>query len=583
MMRQFPCIIFYFILLACGVGCTSTSTSYPLVLQTAERQMTSHPDSAWTELQQLKGEIDGMSEEIQMYYHLLCIQAKDLLLMTHTDDSLINCVVAFYDTYGDSRKQMLAYYLRGKVYVDMNDTPQALKAFLRSLSACSLPHEELRVRIYNELRILFVDQGLYDDAIQIQKELVRIHTQTGVLHDIAIQQRDLARLYEQQGVQDSASHYYRIAGSTALSNRDSAMYDAILVELTGLLYEERHAQEAKHALRKAEQRDDIEDKTIIHAMLGKVYKDLHHWDSAYYYHLKVTESGNVEKAYHSYRELYDLEKRSKNYAKASEYLEKALDSRNLIQYITQTEAVAKVNALYNYQRTETENNRLALENEQKHSYIYLLFLGLFVSLIILMSIAIYVWKNKQELRMQAEKYRVYTVRFKAKSQAEIQENKRKIERLEHLLEDVQIQKDTLRSQLLTAQKELLEVSNRQNEILQKNRSTQDAMFNNTEICKLFRQAGGVKRIGEEDWKQLYAAIDTYYPLFVKQLYELCPSMSERERKVCILIKALVPVKDISILLECESSAVSKIRKRLYHKITGEEGNAKKMDELIADL
>lgn len=583
MMRQFPCIIFCLVLLVCVVGCTSTSTSYPLTLQTAERQMSSHPDSAWIGLQQLKGEMDGMPEEPRMYYHLLCIQAKDLLLMTHTDDSLINSVVAFYDTYGDSRKQMLAYYLKGKVYADMNDAPQALKAFRQALSVCSQPHDELRTQIYNELRSLFVDQGLYSDAIRVQKELLRIHARTGILHDIAIQQRDLARLYEQQGVQDSASHYYRIAGSTALSNRDSAMYDGILVELTGLLYEERHAQEAKHALRKAEQRDDIEDKTFIYAMLGKVYKDLHHWDSAYYYHLKVTESGNVEKAYHSYRELYDLEKRRKNYDKASEFLEKALDSRNLMQYITRTEAVAKVNALYNYQRTEAENSRLALENEQKQSYIYLLLLGLFVSLIVLMSIAIYVWKNRQELRMQAEKYRVYSAKFKAKSQAEIQENKWKIEKLEHLLEDVQIQKDTLRSQLLTAQKELLEVSNKQSEILQKNRSTQDAMFNNTEICKLFRLAGGVKRIGEEDWKQLYAAIDTYYPLFVKRLYELCPSMSERERKVCILIKALVPVKDISILLECESSAISKLRKRLYQKITGEEGNAKKMDELIADL
>ena len=583
MMRQFPCIILCFLMLVCGVGCTYTSPSYPLALQIAEQQMAFRPDSAWTELQQLKGKIDGMSEETQMYYHLLSIQAKDLLLMTHTDDSLINRVVAFYDKYGDSQKLMLAYYLKGKVYADMNDAPRALKAFRQALSVCSFPNEGLRIQIYNELRSLFVNQELYSDAIQVQKELIRIHVRTGVLHDVAILQRELARLYEQLGVQDSASHYYRTAGRTALSNRDSAMYEGILVELTGLLYEEHHAQEAKHALRKAEQREDIGDKTFIHAILGKVYKDLQCWDSAYYYHLKVTESGNVEKAYHSYRELYDLEKRRKNYDKASEYLEKALDSRNIMQYITRTEAVARVNALYNYQRTESENNRLALENEQKQSYIYLLLLGLFVSFIVLMFIAIYVWKNKQELRIQAEKYRVYSAKFKAKSQAEIQENKWKIEKLEHLLEDVKIQKDTLRSQLLTAQKELLEVSNKQSEILQKNRSTQDAMFNNTEICKRFRQAGGIRHIEEEDWKQLYAAIDTYYPLFVKRLYELCPSMSERERKVCILIKASVPVKDISILLECESSAVSKLRKRLYQKITGEEGNAKKMDELIADL
>ena len=109
-------------------SCTNRP-NYPLAMQEAESYMNSYPDSALYLLESLADSISSFPEETQMYYHLLCIQAKDKQYIEHTDDSLINCIVEFYEDYDNADKQTMAYYYKGSVYRDMNDAPRALKVY----------------------------------------------------------------------------------------------------------------------------------------------------------------------------------------------------------------------------------------------------------------------------------------------------------------------------------------------------------------------------------------------------------------------------------------------------------------------
>ena len=155
------------------LGCTQHK-DYPHTILQAESCMETYPDSALYCLTLYNDSIDTQPEEIQMYYHLLNIQAKDKLYITHTDDSLINRIVTYYENYGDKDKLMLAYYYQGSVYRDLNDAPRALKAFQKVLELGeSNPPCDLFARTYNQMGTLFAYQGLYDESLEANKQSVQ--------------------------------------------------------------------------------------------------------------------------------------------------------------------------------------------------------------------------------------------------------------------------------------------------------------------------------------------------------------------------------------------------------------------------
>ena len=127
-MKKFYHIVTWTILLIAIPACQRL-TQYPLTIRQAETLMNIRPDSSLHLLQGMADSIPMLPEETQMYYHLLNIQAKDKLYITHTDDSLVNRIVEFYEEQGNKDRLMMAYFYQGSTYRDMNDAPRALKAF----------------------------------------------------------------------------------------------------------------------------------------------------------------------------------------------------------------------------------------------------------------------------------------------------------------------------------------------------------------------------------------------------------------------------------------------------------------------
>ena len=118
--------------------------------------------------------ITDYPEEVQMYWHLLTIQAKDKQYIVHTSDSLINSIVEFYEGCGDKEKLMMAYYYQGSVYRDMNDAPRALKCFQKA-EKVQTSNWDLLTKIYSQMGYLFAYQGLHDEAIQVNKKSIYIY------------------------------------------------------------------------------------------------------------------------------------------------------------------------------------------------------------------------------------------------------------------------------------------------------------------------------------------------------------------------------------------------------------------------
>ena len=191
------------VLLFISIPACQRHTDYPHAMQQAEKLMDARPDSALHLLQGMADTLTMLPDEAQMYYHLLTIQAKDKQYITHTNDSLINRIVAFYEDLDDKERLMMAYYYQGSVYRDMNDAPRALKAFQQAETTEST-NIELLTKVYSQMGYLFTFQGLYDEAIRVNKASVNLYQSLGQENKAYFALRDIARGYESKEMNDSA-------------------------------------------------------------------------------------------------------------------------------------------------------------------------------------------------------------------------------------------------------------------------------------------------------------------------------------------------------------------------------------------
>ena len=561
---------------------------YPQTLRQAESVMNARPDSALHLLQGMADSIATLPEEAQMYYHLLTIQAKDKQYITHTSDSLINHIVSFYDDYGDKERLMLAYHYQGSTYRDMNDAPRALKAFQQAMDL-NVPNYDLQAKAYNQMGTLFMYQGLYDEVIRVNQKSIETYLSLGKQSKISYAQRDIARMYDIKNMPDSALHYYKEACHTALTDGDSARYDGILSELGGFYHETGKIDEARRILKQSESSKYIRNKSHIYSTLGDLYYKLQKWDSAYYYKEKVLEVGNIDKAYSSYVELAKLESRKGKHQEANLYLQKAVELNDSIRRMTQTETIAKINSLYNYQHIEDKNARLKLEKE-KQEFWSLFFIATSVCLLATGCIIILQQKRKKErLLAKIEEKKMQDEKKYHSSLEAITGNLKKIAELEDTLKEKNTENDQLQQKLAEAQKEKLKAQNEAIKQWNKEQKLRLVLFKNSEVYQELIQASKDETFNMAPykypgkWATIQEHIDSIYPDFTERLYKLCPSLSERDLQVCYLTKLGMSPSDISRVLKQTRQAITNTRKRIMQKMDGIAPEMSNFDHFIEDF
>ena len=575
------------LLLLCSIltiGCTR-HRDYPEAIQCAESCMDEHPDSALHLLTAYADSIGTQPEETQMYHCLLTIQAQDKLYMKPESDSLINRIVAFYDETDDKDKQMMAYYYQGSAYRDLNDAPRALKAFQQVLQLGEgYPPCDLFARTYNQMGTLFAYQGLYDESLEANKKAAEQFILQGKKHRISYALRDIARMHGVKNHRDSASHYYQRAYQTAISANDSNRMNRILAETGCFLTHDSTTRETGKQILRTLINQGKEYPNIL-SCLGSLYRYEQKWDSAYHFLNKMKTSRDIKRRHKAYQDLFLIENHKGNYALASRYSLQANILRDSIDQMTQTEAIAKVQSLYNYQHTEQENYRLKDANAQKLLLIYILTSILTISIAIVVASYFYIKQKQETAARQAEKIKELKEKRYAQSQEAMEENRKKIEALEKELLAKDNHINELERQQKQAQKTSLEITNQQIEATKTEQELRIRSLQQSRIYLHFHNAchDSAIRLTGNDWVELAKAINEAYPSFSEKLYTYCPKLSTIELNICCLIKISIPTSDIATLVERSRSAVTLSRSRLYKKMQGKEGKAEDLDRFILDL
>lgn len=575
------------LLLLCSIltiGCTR-HRDYPEAIQRAESCMDEHPDSALHLLTAYADSIGTQPEETQMYHCLLTIQAQDRLYMKPESDSLINRIVAFYDETDDKDKQMMAYYYQGSAYRDLNDAPRALKAFQQVLQLGEgYPPCDLFARTYNQMGTLFAYQGLYDESLEANKKSVQQYLLQEKKNKISYALRDIARMYDAKSQTDSALHYYKEACETALNAKDSNRYYSILSELGGIYYSLSDLKTAKNLL-KTSINNHTKNPDNAYALLGAIYQTQENMDSATYYFKQMLKSGELRKQYYAHHHLFQIGMSQKNPQEAMEHYYAANILDDTIKRITATEAIAKINALYNYQRTAQANIQLQLTKEKQAGVIWALFFFLLLAASIAATIYLHI-KRKHQAALTKEQTLLKQAEYNYEnSLKKAKENQERAKELASKLEGNKNKYSQLEQELSIAKKDLLEKQNALILASNKEKKLSEQVFMESDIFSMFHKAAfnSSIKLSAKEWNSLHHHFHKAYPNFLPQLKELYPNPSEHELRICLLLKMKISLTGIANLLNSSQSSITNARTRLYERIFGKKGKASELDKFITEL
>ena len=572
-------LLFLSVLFA-GLSCQRAEKSYPSAMQRAISLLSARPDSALYYLSQLDSQMADEPEETRMYHRLLTLAAEDKLYVPHTSDSLIRKIVRYYEGYGDSDKLMMAYYYQGSVWRDMNDAPRAIDCYHRALEAgrhtrCS----DLLISIYSQLGTLLAYQGVYDESLQATRTALALCRQYRDTLSSPFFLRNIGRIWDIRRNKDSVYHYYNAALQQARYNQDSVMIEAVLLELGAISLSFNEVDTAKMLLEKVKHRNDR--KRFFHGILGRIYSREGQRDSARVYFNRALPYAGLRQQVTLHEELARLDYAEGRYAEAFSHASQSMALRDSVTSLTETEEVAKINALYNYHRTEEMNRQLEQRNRRQRGWLY----GI-VSAALLAACATAVWlrQKKHEAALQRQKIRNLEAEQYRRSETYRAESRRQLAELEVQLCKAEKDKDTARRELLETRHALLELSAAKDRIEQQERGLLVSQLHRSSVYAFFHKAAHEEvRITAENWQELQAAIDAAYDDFTGRLYSLCPNLSEMELHICWLIKIQLSPKDMAQVVGRSQSAVSMARTRLYKKIHQKEGTTSDFDKFITDL
>lgn len=523
-------------LLAVFVSCQRPVYSPQLV--EADSLCDVQPESAVKMLRLMAKDTSGMDDDNLHYYYLLTLKAADKSYVTHTSDSLARRIVSYYEDGGDERLLPEVYYYAGRVHRDIGDAPQALDYFQKALDLMENDTTNLKLKsvIYSQMGYTAYLCNLYDKALEMHRACydcaVLSKDTVGMIYGLM----DMATCQEMRHHLDSAEVLYNCAMRLALINNNKELEASIHTQISVMLLSQGKNDEALNNIRKSLEYDDPENRSATFSVARNIYDELGKEDSAFLYSMEALKSGTIYARQKSYGWLSAYYNKHKNPRLSLLYGNLYKKTTDSIFDHTATEAVARMNSLYNYQLREKENIRLEKENDTRQRLIIILSTVVIISVITLIYIVLYIREKHRKLSYKLQKYEQIFRSYEEKPQIEKEEVTNKIEKLDIIIR--------LRRKLNS----------------------------HAEVVKL----------SEDDWNELSNAVNTMHTSFDEKLQDLC-KMSEQDYRVCLLLKIGISPTDISKLIFKSKTGVSSIRRKLYERAFGKNGEAGEWDKIITSL
>ena len=557
-----------------------SSGRYPSALYVADSLSVACPERAVALLDSLRPQMEQEGERVRMYYHLLCVKARDKAYLPHTSDSLVLEVLRYYEDKRDLRHLPEAYYYAGRVASDLGDAPQALDYFQRALDA--MPEDGmiyLRDRVVSQMGTLFSAQGLYKEALKMYKKSLQcseeLKDSVGVIYSL----RDIAYAYWCLGQNDSVLPCYNRAHRWSVKWGNPELIGLINIQLADHYLEKGLYDSVRIYLPRDFTYLSGENRNAAYAITAYYYEALGRQDSATYYYTQLLNNGDVYAKALAARYLMQqatLNHASKEVAVSQDTYLKYADS---VQYLTKTEAVARMHSLYNYRLRERENASLQKAYASQTRNLLFVSCCLVVALSAFLVYRQYQWRNRKILAARLDRL----TRQKEQAEADSRLNRQEIHGLE-----TELAQERQKSREVAAeyQKQLQDMR-QSTDASCRLRKEQRTQIQNTDIYRLLEEKAssvqGKANVTAKEWQELERVIRTFDADFLPKLEGLPYSWKSSERLLCLLLRVGFTPSQIGVLLSRPVQTITTMRRRLAERLLDNLKTPKGWDDFICSL
>ena len=577
------------------------------LLDRADSLLYGQPDSALHLLDSItEDDQERMSEAQLMRYHLLRADAQNKCFVPFTTDSVMKEVAHYYERKGTPNEQMRAFYLLGRAYADMGESPAALQAFIKAVDSADTTHLDL---FYNQLS--------------------KIHGQIGSLYlKLSMPANDLkelekASVYAKLG-HDTLSHiifeslkandYYLLGNKDTfltIKQRVAKMYkllgdhknEAIAKGACAYtLIEQNKLTEAKKCLELYEENSGLFDslgnispgREIYYSWRGKYYLALGNTDSSEFYYRKLmNNASSLNSRNSSAQGLFEVYKIKGEKDSISKYGSLSIRLNDSVYFLETAQSLQRIEALHHYNQTEREmeQQRAELENRNHKIVVIGLFLLVFVilSLYIMRRLKEKIDLRERDLLDMRRNYEEDTERLRSAREhmSVLESEKTKLAEqnntmtIEHAHE-MKVRDEEISN--LSALINVLEMRISTFETKQGDLAPYLESCIQTDIYQHFCYFAlhPISHPTEKDWLALEAMMEEHIPSLRQNLIGVY-NLKEDSYRLCMLILLKFDPGEIVTLTDSNHDNVAKRRRRLLHKIFKCDGSPSDFDVKLRQM
>ena len=579
-------VIFLLLIIMLLSSCAG-NRKYDDLMQRADSIMNVNDDSARVAIRMLDGvkpQLPEFSQSQKMRYELLRHKAMNKACITFTSDSVMKEVVDYYDHHGSANERMLANYVLGCVYRDMHEAPMALEYYNKATEQADTTAADCDYgtlyRVYSQMGFLFSKQYLpYQLLDAFGKAEKYAYLAKDTLNAI-INYQNRENAYSYLGNKDSviAINLHAATMFKQIGNNYAA---AIAFGCNYNYYVEK--EDTLNALKtfKAyfstgyEGNSEYEDsKAYVLCQKGTYYMFTAQLDSAYnnlQQSLRLCKSYSIKaattKALAQYYAKVNQPAMAMKYAlQSSEYNDSDLIEARKTQ-------LQQVQAMYDYGRNQEIARRAELKAKRSRQMNYMI---VFACVVLFLFLS-YAYRKQLALK----KKRI------AASKLVYEDCLLKLKRLQEEKAQLVAEKDKKLAQIITEKENAIsklvsEIHDIQNRYSLSSMSDAYLVLKNSSIYKKIQciEAHPLEEMTEEDWTELADTVEELIPNFIPMLKN---RVSDRDYRICLLIRLGIPASLMARLLNLSDAAISKSRKTMLKKLCGKVGKPKEFDEYVLHI
>ena len=548
-----------------------------------------NPDTVLTMLDCM--DFNTMSKSERMHAELLRGKAMNKAYVNFTTDSVMLEVVDWYERHGNANQKMLAYYILGCAYRDLEDALSALKYLNLAVDAVDESDEDCDLntlmRVYSQMGGLYQRVAAFENERIADMHAERLAWQIGdtisalrlmwlqacCLFDSRNQSEaimildSIAQFTEKNGIQEDPDLIYPIKTDYYLERKDIKCAEILLREYeykTGILTESLDTlnYDMAHFYLKGKYYNIAQKPDSAIQMFNKLSHliELRPLYTSQRHGLKEVSYQGLTKAYSLKHQPDSVIKYANLYCQWNDSSTRAKSSEYLLRY----------QSLYNYAKVQEQ----AQKAEQKASRlrVIIILLVVFATTIVIVAWLIYQKRLKKERQKQIETNKGYQLLLHEleKSADELLLIKTDSERFQREKES-EIQK--LQTALAMYQ---------DNEQSVEQWSDERAIFACDIAKRLHSLSSHAQKATPNELNCLLVTAQNAFPKFYANITDASKGLSHTEIIISILIRFQFIPSEISLLLGLSSQRITNLKSSVNQKLFGTQG-AKTLDSHLMSL